>query len=216
MKDFPVFTTEYGVASLFLKEIPYKEKAYIVIQSSEQPEELLKECISFCRICGAEEVFASGHEYLEQYPLHTIIYEMQGQVQVDEGKVEHLWPVTKETVGQWREICNRRMHDIDNSATLEAWDEQEILETGDAYFVHHSGELLGIGWVRDGELLELASVVPGAGERIVHTMMSLIPEQVLKLQVVSTNTRAISLYERLGFIKTAEKFRWFRVHPNKK
>ena len=216
MKDFPMFTTEYGVASLFMKEIPYKEKAYIVIHSSEQPEELLKECVSFCRICGAEEVFASGHEYLERYPLHTIVYEMQGEVQVDESKVEHLWPVTRETVGQWREICNRRMRDIDNSATQEARDEKEILETGDAYFVHHSGELLGIGWIRDGELLELASVVPGAGERVMHTLMSILPGQVLKLQVVSTNFRAISLYERLGFIKTAEKSRWFQVHPNKK
>ena len=216
MKDFPMFTTEYGVASLFMKESPYKEKAYIVIHSSEQPEELLRECVSFCRICGAEEVFASGHEYLEQYPLHTIIYEMQGEVQADESKVEHLWPVTRETVGQWREICNRRMRDIDNSATQEARDEKEILESGDAYFVHHSGELLGIGWIRDGELLELASVVPGAGERVMHTLMSILPGQVLKLQVVSTNLRAISLYERLGFIKTAEKTRWFQVHPDKK
>ena len=216
MKDFPVFTTEYGVASLFLKEIPYKEKAYIVIQSTEQPEELLKECISFCRVCGAERVYATGHEFLEQYPLHTIVYEMTGQAWGEESKVEHLRPVTKETVGWWREICNSRMHDIDNSATQEARDEKEILETGDAYFVHHDGEVLGIFWIRDGELLELASVVPGAGERVMHTMMSLIPDQVLKLSVVSTNTRAISLYERLGFIKTAERSRWHQVHPDKK
>ena len=137
-------------------------------------------------------------------------------VQVEQAKVEHLWPVTGETVKQWREICNRKMHDIDNSATQEASDEKEILESGDAYFVHRSGELLGIGWIRDGELLELASVVPGAGERVVHTLMSAVPEQVLKLQVVSTNFRAISLYERSGFIKTAEKSRWYQVYPDKK
>lgn len=210
-----MFTTEYGVASLFLKEIPYKEKAYIVIQASEQPEELLKECISFCRVCGAEKIYASGHEYLERFPLHTKIYGMQGQIQVDESKVEHLWPVTQETVGQWRKICNERMSAIDNSATLEARDEKEILESGDAYFVHRGGELLGIGWIRDGELLELASVVPGAGERVMHTLMSALPEQVLKLSVASTNFRAISLYERLGFIKIAEKTKWFQVHPEK-
>ena len=40
MKDFPMFTTEYGVASLLMKEIPYKETAYIIIQSSQEPEEL--------------------------------------------------------------------------------------------------------------------------------------------------------------------------------
>lgn len=216
MKDFPMFTTEYGVASLFLKEIPYKETAYIVIRSSEQPEELLKECVSFCRICGAEKVYASGHDYLEQYPLHSMIYEMKGEAWVDERKVEHLWPVTQETVARWREICNERMYPLDNSATLEARDEKEILEKGDACFVHRDGELLGIGWIRDGELAELAAVVPGAGERVMHTLMSVMPGQVLKLSVVSTNLRAISLYERLGFIKTAEISRWFQVHPDKK
>ena len=216
MKDFPMFTTEYGVASLFLKEIPYKETAYIVIRSSEQPEELLKECVSFCRICGAEKVYASGHDYLEQYPLHSMIYEMKGEAWVDERKVEHLWPVTQETVARWREICNERMYPLDHSATLEARDEKEILEKGDACFVHRDGELLGIGWIRDGELAELAAVVPGAGERVMHTLMSVMPGQVLKLSVVSTNLRAISLYERLGFIKTAEISRWFQVHPDKK
>ena len=215
MKDFPMFTTEYGVASLLMKEIPYKETAYIIIQSSQQPEELLAECISFCRICGAEKIYAAGHAYLERYPLHSIIYEMQGEAQPDESKVAHLWPVTKETVGQWREICNRRMHPIDNSATLESWDEKEIVEKGDACFVHRDGALLGIGWIRDGELQEIASVVPGSGEVVLHTLMSILPGQVLKLQVVSTNFRAISLYERSGFIKTAEKSRWYQVHPNK-
>ena len=216
MKDFPMFTTEYGVASLFLKEIPYKETAYIVIRSSEQPEELLKECVSFCRICGAEKVYASGHEYLERYPLYSIIYEMKGEAWVDESKVEHLWPVTKETVARWREICNQRMYPVENSATLEVRDEKEILEKGDACFVHRDGELLGIGWIRDGVLLELAAAVPGAGERVMHTLMSTMPGQVLKMQVVSTNFRAISLYERLGFIKTAEIARWFQVSPDKK
>ena len=216
MKDFPMFTTEYGVASLFLKEIPYKETAYIVIRSSEQPEELLKECVSFCRICGAEKVYASGHDYLEQYPLHSMIYEMKGEAWVDERKVEHLWPVTQETVARWREICNERMYHLDHSATLEVRDEKEILEKGDACVVLRDGELLGIGWIRDGELAELAAVVPGAGERVMHTLMSIMPGQVLKLSVVSTNLRAISLYERLGFIKTAEISRWFQVHPDKK
>ena len=42
MKDFPVFTTEYGIASLVLKEIPYKEEGYITLRASDTPEELLK------------------------------------------------------------------------------------------------------------------------------------------------------------------------------
>ena len=65
MRDIPMFTTEYGVASLVLKEIPYRQEAYICILATEQPRELLDECISFCRVCGAEKIFArktfNGH-----------------------------------------------------------------------------------------------------------------------------------------------------------
>ena len=37
MRDFPFFTTEYGVSSLVLKEIPYRSEAYIRILDA-QPE----------------------------------------------------------------------------------------------------------------------------------------------------------------------------------
>lgn len=211
MKDFPVFTTEYGVASLILREIPYRREAYICIQATQQPEELLAECISFCRICGAEKIYARGHEFLEQYPLHTIIYEMRGEAAVDEEKVENLWPVTDDTVGAWRQMMNERMAGVDNAGTLEKKGEQEILQSGGAYFVHRSGQLLGGGWLKEEELLLVAAVQPGAGERVMHSIMSLTPGVQLKLEVVSTNRRAIRLYEKLGFIKTKEVRRWYSV-----
>ena len=71
MRDFPIFTTEYGVSSLTLKEIPYKKQAYIHIRQVQEGyfREHLEECVSFCRMCGAEAVFAAGHEALEGYPL---------------------------------------------------------------------------------------------------------------------------------------------------
>ena len=95
MRDIPVFTTEYGVASLVLREIPYRQEAYICIQSSCQPGQLLAECIGFCRACGAEKIYARNHEILGKYPLHTSIIKMRGIAQVDEVKVENLWPVTE-------------------------------------------------------------------------------------------------------------------------
>lgn len=211
MKDFPMFTTEYGVASLILREIPYRSEAFILIQDSRQPKELLAECISFCRMCGAEKVYARGHEILERYPLHCIVFEMRGTARVDESKVENLWPVTEATAGQWRELINEKMRPVDNAATLVKKGEQEILDKGGAYFVHHSGELLGAGWLVDNELLLLASCKSGAGERICHTLFSLIPDQEVRLDVTSTNHRAIRLYEKLGFVKTAEHRRWYKV-----
>ena len=211
MRDIPVFTTEYGVASLVLREIPYRQEAYICIQSSCQPEQLLAECIGFCRACGAEKIFARNHEFLEKYPLHTAILKMRGIAQIDECKVENLWPVTEETVSQWRQFMNEQMRNVDNAGTLVSQGEKEILESGGAYFVHKNGELLGGGWLTNGELLLIAAAVPGAGERVMHTLMSLQPDEAIELEVASTNTRAIHLYEKLGFVKTEESRQWYKV-----
>lgn len=211
MQDIPVFTTEYGIASLVLKEIPYRQEAYICIRSSCQPKELLAECIGFCRACGAEKIYARGHEFLQQYPVHTSILKMRGIAQMEEDKIKNLWPVTEETVTQWRNFMNERLKNVDNAATLDSAAEKEILEQGGAYFVHQAGELLGGGWLVDGKLLLIASAVPGAGASVMHTLMSLQPDRLMELEVASTNTRAIRLYEKLGFVQVEELHRWYKV-----
>ena len=208
-----MFTTDYGVASLVLKEIPYRGQAYVRVLDVQpgQIRELVAECVSFCRMVGADAVYATGQDDLAQWPVYTSVYEMQGDALVDWEKTENLFPVTEQTVTRWREIYNERMGGVDNAATLESRDEKRILESGGAYFVHRQGELLGIGWLDEGKLLAVASVVPGAGERVMNTLMSLDEGGRLCLEVASTNERAIRLYERLGFIKTREISCWYRV-----
>lgn len=213
MKDFPIFDTEFGIASLILAEVPYREEAYIHIRDALQPEELLKECVSFCRMVGAERVYACGHECLEGYPVQGEIWEMRGQANPDPELVECLWPVTEQTVGQWRQMMNERMAGVDNAGTLDSKKEKEILSSGGAYFVHRAGELLGGFWLHDGEIKLVAAVKSGAGTRVMHTLMSLIPGEEIRLEVISTNGKALCLYEKLGFIKTAPIHKWYRVHP---
>jgi hypothetical protein len=72
MKNLPFFTTEHGVAALTLKEIPYQGKAYIKILETQDPEKLLEECVDFCCVIGAEEIFASGHPALEGVQMRAI------------------------------------------------------------------------------------------------------------------------------------------------
>lgn len=211
MRDFPMFTTEYGVASLVLKEVPYRQEAYIIIQSALQPEELLRECISFCRMVGAEKVFARGHACMESYPLYCAVFEMRGSMEVDEEKTQNLWPVTKETVEVWRQFLNEKLRVIDNAGTLEAKDEQQILDSGGAYFVHRKGELLGAGWLAGEELKLIAAAEPGTGEWVFHSLLSVEPPEQLRLEVASTNERAIRFYEKMGMVKTAELRRWYQV-----
>lgn len=213
MKDFPVFTTETGVSSLILKEVPYRETAYIHIQDVQPDgfEEHLKECVSFCRMVGAEHIFATGSELLQSYPVHCSLLEMRGTAWVDPDKLCNLFPVTEQTVARWREIHNKAMQGVDNAKTLETRDEKEIVGSGGAYFIHDNGELLGIGWMEDTKLLVVASVVPGAGERIMHTLMSLVEGADMIIEVASTNTRAIRLYEKMGFLIGTSLVKWHHI-----
>lgn len=211
MKDFPVFPTAHGAASLTLKEIPYRQEAYIRIQSTQEPELLLEDCIGFCTACGGKKIYAAGDASLTRYPLHTIVYRMQGTIFISEEEIPSLFPVTEPTVARWREIYNQRMQGVDNAATLEQRDEARIVDSGGAYFVHRQGELLGIGWLEENRLSAIASVKPGAGEQVMKAMQSVIPQQQITLEVASTNEQAMKLYQRMGFLTTGEVSRWYRV-----
>lgn len=211
MKDFPFFTTENGAASLTLKEIPYKQIAYIKILDSLSPDLLLEECVSFCRMCGAETILASGHSYLENYPLHTKILQMCGNVEASE--IACLFPVTSETVSKWRTIYNEKMRNVPNAATLEAKEEAYILEAPGAYFIHEDGQMLGIGWMEDTKLLAVASCKKGSGKRIMASLQSLIGDDQMLLEVADSNQKAVSLYQALGFLTIGEKSWWYQVFP---
>ena len=211
MRDFPIFTTEHGVVSLILREIPYKKIAYIRIRETEEDffGEDLAECVAFCRMCGAEAVYGTGHRKLETYPLYTAVVQMRGIARVEKEKVKCLFPVTEKTVSRWRSIYNEKMAAVDNTATLESREEEKILTSGGAYFIHENGKLLGIGWLDGEKLLAVAAVEKGAGEMIMHTLLSLRENETVTLDVASTNERAIRLYEKTGFVKTAEIERWY-------
>ena len=118
MKDFPAFTTENGVASLILREIPYREEAYIRIRSSLSAQALAEECAQFCTMCGAEKVYATGHEDLEKYPLHTSVLQMRADLASIADTDAALFPVQEQTAAQWRQIYNERMRDVANASWM--------------------------------------------------------------------------------------------------
>lgn len=209
MKDIPLFTTEYGIASLTLSQIPYRQTAYIQVQTAQEGKtaDLIAECAGFCRAVGADRIFWTAED-IADVP-HSQILEMRGQANVDQDKVENLFPVTPETVARWRQIHNERMAGVDHARHLTAADEKQLLSSG-AYFIHSGGQLLGIGWLEDNTIRAIASAQPGAGERVLHTLMSLVPNQPLRLEVASTNQKAITLYERNGFVPVRALKNWYK------
>lgn len=211
MRDIPVFTTENGVASLILKEIPYKAAAYVRIQSTLRPAELIGECVSFCRAAGADRVYASGHPILETYPLYTQILEMRCQLSDLPDTDAALFPVQEETLETWRKLYNDRMRDVANSAYMTVKDAEEMIKRGDGYFIHRDGTLLGIGIAAGSRIEAVVSARRGAGGDVVFALSHALSSDIVNLEVASVNERAISLYKRLGFICAGELSRWYKI-----
>ena len=211
MRDFPVFTTENGVGSLVLKEIPYRGTAYITIQDSSSAEEFLNECVQFCKAVGAETVCASGHAILDSYPLYTAVYRMSAQWEMIPQSHACLFPVTEKTLPRWCEIYNRKMLHVDNASYMSENAARELLKRGDGYFIHKDGTLLGIGIASDDRIACVASVVPDGGREVVGALKNALICDRVVLEVASTNLKAIKLYESLGFVKTSEISRWYKI-----
>ncbi len=211
MRDIPVFTTENGIASISLREVPYKETAYITVRDTCSPQALLFECAEFCRAAGATKIYATGHEYLKSYPLHTAVWQMSRLLEGLPESDAVLFPVTEKTAEQWRNLYNEKMLPVPNSATMTRQDVENLLKRGAGYFVHRNGELLGIGIAAGDTVESVIAVIPGAGETVLRTLCGALGGERVVLEVASENRPAIRLYERLGFLKTAELSCWYDV-----
>lgn len=211
MRDFPMFTTENGVGSLVLKEIPYSGIAYVTLRDATSVESFIAECRDFCRAVGARRIYATGHTALCAYPFYTTIVQMSVSADVIPDTDAAIFPVTEKTLHRWREIYNDRMRDVENAAYMSERDAEEMLKRGDGYFVHRDGALIGIGIAADECIDCVISVIPGQGRNVVSALAhALISDRVI-LDVASTNTRAVRLYESMGFIKVKERSSWYQI-----
>ena len=211
MLDIPMFTTETGVASLVLNQIPYTHCAYIRIQDTAEPAVFVKECSDFCRAAGAEAVFATGHPYLLTQPVHCVVMQMQCDVAILQQGDACLFPVCEETAEQWRAIYNERMANVPNAAYLTKRDVQRILAQGSGYFVHKDGKLLGIGVASEGRIDAVISTEKGAGHQVLCALAGVLTRDTAQVEVASTNEPAIRLYQKAGFIKTREIDTWHKI-----
>lgn len=211
MKNIPFFTTENGVASLNLKEIPYKKTAYICIQSSENVKMLLKECVDFCTAVGAERIYAAAENGLDEFPVHASVLKMSiGKEQLPQTGAA-LFPVQERTAQQWQEIYNSRMQNVSHSTYLSESDVNTLIKQGEAYFVHRGDVLLGIGVISDDCIKSVISVIPGKGEDVLLSLCQGIFSEIISLEVASDNVPAMKLYKRLGFSPVCEVKKWYLV-----
>lgn len=211
MRDIPVFITENGAASLILKRIPYTKEAYIEIRDSAAGELLIKECCEFCRMAGAERMYATGHTCLENYSFYTDILLLTAN-KTDLPATDALaHPVTMDELEHWREIYNDKMKSVPNAAYMTR--EQVLVkqQCGTIYMIRHGSEFLGIGAAERDTIEAVASLKPGAGRDVVLSIASVLPADDIQLQVASANYKAMELYRGLGFAVKEQIARWHQI-----
>lgn len=211
MRNIPFFTTEFGIASLVLEEIPYRNEAYITVQSTHDPVIFLKECADFCRMAGATKIYATGHACLNRYPLYTAILEMVCKRSALSESDAVLHPVQRDTLGRWRSIYNQKMRNVHYATAMTDASAEKVLSDGDAYFVCKDGKLLGIGKGSEDTISVVISLVPGGGKQIVLALANAMSCDTLRLEVASSNSKAVQLYRQLGFTEGRTISEWYAI-----
>ena len=216
MKNIPMFTSPYGIATLILREIPWSGSAYVLVRSvwNDQTAALLEECRGFCRAVGAKEIFAAyDTEELPAEPAYDMIRMTRPKAGLPVGKMLELEPLTRENSGAYLEIYNRCFAAVPSAASYDRTSLEPLYGEDLAWLANVNGEYAGVAEISK-EGLEGIAVLPayrGLGYDLALAALRMVPSPVLCLKVASTNVRAIALYERLGFTPERVEKRWFRL-----
>ena len=215
MKDIPIFTGAHGVATLILSQISWSGCGYVMVRSVWDDEKaFLEECLSFCRACGAERVYASWElaELPAPHGYDMVQMEMK-KSDLPQGETLTLEDLTEENSEVFIDIYNTCFLPIPNAASYGKKDIGRLLGEETAYLVKQDGKYAAIAEISK-EGLEAVAVLPqyrGLGYDLCRTVLHKVPSVTLKLKTVSTNERALALYRRLGFGNEQIVSRWWKL-----
>lgn len=216
MKDIPMFTGTYGLASLVLKEISVSGRAYVVIRAvwNDQKAAFLQECLSFCRAVGAEQVYASyGVEELPAAPAYDMIAMELEKEKLPRGNPVELEPLTPENGQIFLDIYNTCFREMAGASTYGKDDLNRLFDTDCAFLAKKDGKYAAIAEISQTGLESIA-VLPafrGLGYDLALAVLPMVPRKTIRLKVASTNEKALSLYARLGFVQMETVTRWYQL-----
>lgn len=217
MKNIPLFTSSYGLATLILREIAWNGRAYVLVREiwNDAGAALLEECRAFCRAAGAAEVFAAwaeGYETLPADHAYDILEMSCPKAALPVGALP-LEPLRRENADAYLEIYQRCFRDVPSAASYDHKSLEPLYDEDLAWLVP-----VGEGYGAVAEIskagLEGIAVLPehrGLGYPLAATVLQMVPRPTVQLKVASTNHRALALYRRLGFAESGPARPWYRL-----
>jgi hypothetical protein len=201
MRDIPFFQWEGCVATLALSEIPYRRKAYVLVRlaPAEKLRAFMKECVAFCRMAGAQRIYASAEHPLETgVPAYALVRYVCPRAALQPVNLE-LTPLNAENQHLFLELQRQLFQSVDGAATYTLQDCERIKKAASGFLWMEGGTPIGIGELRNGEIGTVGVTRPGTGGTLVRALAGKLSSEVVSVQTASTNERAIRLYEKLGF-----------------
>ncbi len=223
MKDIPLFETSGGLCSLFLSQIPLKKTAWIMIHGDnlDMLPALLNEAGSFCRFCGAEQVYAGWQQSgdLPLFPAYDIIC-MQAEkkrLSAASGRLI-LQRVSEQQTAEYASFYNRIFSAVVHARLYAGLQTVRLSDQNPGFWVIYGNCRVGIGQLAENELLALGLIPEyrgrGLGRDLVCLLASQCPGPTVLIRTESTNLSACRLYQSLGFVPLETQERWFRLYPS--
>lgn len=163
MKDIPVFSCPDGIATLILREVPFRGEGYILVRGVFGTlEGLLAECAGFCRAAGAERLFAAGEADFSGYPAAIRILGRRAPREslLPAPEAVRLFPSRRKRQRTGRGNTMRASGAVPAAESCSPAEERALAAGGEALWIWDGAERIGLGRVRGGELLAVAALLP--------------------------------------------------------
>ena len=200
MKDIPLFTGSHGMATLILREIPYRAEGYVLLRTVfDSQEALMQECDRFCCMAGAERTYFSGNGDFTGYPVYASLIERR-ILRQNLPKTEALAVPTRDKEAWLRHYRERfRAVPAANSAP----------RTENCYDIVENSVCIGIGQIEEERLLSVAALQKGRGRDCVCALAAQAKGETLTLLCAEQNLPAMRLYDSLGFSRGNAQEVWY-------
>lgn len=202
MKDIPLFTGSHGIASLILREIPYRREAYVHLRAAfDSQEALIRECESFCRMVGAEHTYVSGKGDFTGYPVYATLIERSIFCRNLPKTAARAVPTDE--ADTWLCLYRETFKAVPAANSCP--------EARGFYFIEQDGQRIGIGQIEGNCLRSVAALQTGKGADCVCAMAALCEGESLTLLCAEENLPAMRLYDKLGFSRGNVQEVWYHT-----
>lgn len=220
MNNIPLFSAAGGTATLILREIPYSKKAYILLMTvvPENLDQMIHECVSFCRMCGAESCYITRKDCSDPLPLphsHDIFLLSVNKASLPTGKPVKLLGIQEDNDSFYINLYNRCFDSVSGAAFYDRKQVERIYLLHQKAFlaITEDGIYCGFGELHENELAAIG-VLPefrGMGYDLCLSLLAHCPGPEITLTVASDNPAALRLYEKLGFQKIKTESVWYKA-----